>query len=138
MQVLNFIKIHFIVLVVINGGDIIQFVQYLFNLSFKEAMQKINEDFNLGLDSNVKIDYKRIKQIEKERKKNELKRKYQQDKYNQLCVEKTNLYRNIDNIKKDVSINNWENTIDLLTNIQMKCDIIDLELDELDYILSSR
>ena len=31
------------------GGDVIEFVQRLFDLSFKEAEQKLNEDFGLGL-----------------------------------------------------------------------------------------
>lgn len=30
-------------------GDLISFVEQLFNISFKEAMEKINQDFNLKL-----------------------------------------------------------------------------------------
>lgn len=52
-------------------GDVIQFVQYLYNLNFKEAMQKINEDFHLGLESNIKVDYNKINQIKKEREEKE-------------------------------------------------------------------
>ena len=33
-----------------ESGDVISFVQKYFNLSFKEALQKINIDFGLGLD----------------------------------------------------------------------------------------
>lgn len=32
------------------GGSTIDFVRYLFNISYKEAMEKINDDFNLGLE----------------------------------------------------------------------------------------
>ena len=32
-----------------KGGDVIDFVQEYFNLSFKDAMAKLNEDFHLGL-----------------------------------------------------------------------------------------
>ena len=32
-----------------KGGDVIDFVQEYFNLDFKEAMAKLNEDFHLGL-----------------------------------------------------------------------------------------
>ena len=52
-------------------GDLIQFVEYLFNISFKEAMQKINIDFNLKLNTNIKIDYNKIKNIQEEKIKKE-------------------------------------------------------------------
>ena len=32
------------------GGDVIDFVSKLFNLKFKEALAKLNSDFNLGLN----------------------------------------------------------------------------------------
>ena len=121
-----------------KGGDLIQFVQCLFNLSFKEAMQKINEDFNLGLDSKTKIDYKKIIQIENERKAKVLKRNKQQNEYNELCQQKTELLQKIDEMNKKINVNNWENVVEILSNIQMKCDFIDMELDELDNILSRR
>lgn len=52
-------------------GDTIKFVEKYFNLSFKESMQKINEDFHLGLDSTTKIDYNKINEIKQERLRKE-------------------------------------------------------------------
>ena len=46
-----------------SSGDTIRFVENLFNLPFREAMQKINIDFNLGLNPDVPIDYQKINEI---------------------------------------------------------------------------
>lgn len=118
-------------------GDIIQFVQYLFNLSFKEAMQKINEDFNLGLDSNTKIDYKKIKQIEKERELKKQKKIKLQQKYNELCKKKSENFKKINKLNRLVSFKNWESLVFDISELQTKCEIIDLKLDEIDKIISS-
>lgn len=119
-------------------GDIIQFVQYLFNLSFKEAMQKINEDFNLGLEGNTKIDYRKIRQIEKDRQQKELKKKKMQNCFIELCKKKQKYYEIIKSLEKKINYKNWENIVKKSSDIQMKCELIDLKLDEIDNILSSR
>ena len=130
--------IHFIASHAIRLGDVIQFVQYLFNLSFKEAMQKINQDFNLGLKSNTKINYKKIKQIEKQRKQNELQRKQLNDTFIDLCRKKQKWFKIIDSLEKNINYKNWENVVKKTSDIQTKCELIDLKLDEIDSILSSR
>ena len=48
-------------------GDLIQFVQYLFNLSFKEAMAKIIDDFQLPIKINAKYDKQKILELQKEK-----------------------------------------------------------------------
>ena len=138
MQVLKCIKIRFTAFRAINGGDVIQFVQYLFNLSFKEAMQKINEDFNLCLDSNTKIDYEKIKEIENKRKIKELARQKNQNNYNEIAMQKIKYMKTIEELNKKININNWENMTLLVSRIQTKCELLDLELCELDSKLSSR
>lgn len=129
--------IHFIVFHVIKLGDVIQFVQYLFNLSFKEAMQKINEDFNLGLECNAKIDYKKIKQLENQRRNKLLKKNKLQKCYNQLCKEKEKYYKNIELLNKDLVYNNWEEIVSNISTFQIKCELIDIKLDEIDELISS-
>lgn len=138
MQVQKCIKIHFIAFRVINGGDLIKFVELLYNLSFKEAIQKLNEDFSLGLESNTKIDYKKIQEMEKQRKQKELEKKRNQDKFNELCNKKIKYLKIIQNLNNKININNWENITLLISKIQTKCDLLELEIDELDNILSSR
>ena len=39
-----------------EGGDVIDFVQKFFNLSFKDAIAKINDDFNLHLPIETEMD----------------------------------------------------------------------------------
>lgn len=129
--------IRFIAFHVIRHGDIIQFVQYLFNLSFKEAMQKINQDFNLGLKSNTKINYKKIKQIEKERELKKQRKLKLQEKYNELCLKRNENFKKINKLNKYVSLKNWENLVFEISELQTKCEIIDLKLDEIDKIISS-
>lgn len=119
-------------------GDVIQFVQYLFNLSFKEAMQKINEDFNLGLKNNTKIDYKKIKEIEKDRKQKELKKKKLQNDFIGLCDKEQKYYQIIKSLESKINYKNWENIVKKTSDIQTQCELIDLKLDEIDNILSSR
>lgn len=118
-------------------GDVIQFVQYLFNLSFKEAMEKINQDFNLGLDSNTKIDYNKIKQRENEKNKKKLEKQKNQQEFNNLCDKKNNYMKEINKIDKQVNYNNWESLVALSSSIKMKCDIIDMRLDELNEKISN-
>ena len=64
-----------------QGGDVIDFVQRYFNLSFKDAIVKINDDFNLKLpvretlDEEQKIEAEKqilLKNAEQKRKEMEL------------------------------------------------------------------
>ncbi len=117
-------------------GDIIQFVEYLYNLTFPQAMEKINQDFNLGLSSNCKINKERIKQIEKERKcKIELKQQYNQ-KFIDLCNEKDNILAKIRNINskiKKIGISNIELTFDyecIKSELVNKYCLLDNKIDD--------
>ena len=94
------------------NSDVIGFVEKYFNLNFKEAMQKINEDFYLGLESNTKVDYTKINEIkrqheEKKRYENKLYRQFSEkcskklllERERKFLKERINLY-NIDEILK--------------------------------------
>lgn len=48
-----------------RSGDIFSFVQEFFNLSFPEAMEKINKDFSLGLPIGEKISLRQKRDLEK-------------------------------------------------------------------------
>ena len=138
MQVLKCIKIRFIAFRVTNGGDIIQFIQYLFNLSFKESMQKLNEDFNLGLDSNTKIDYKKITEITFQRQLKEFEKQKNQAEFNSIAEKRIKYLQTIETLNDKINVDNWENLTLLVSKIQTKCELLDLELDELDKKISSR
>ncbi len=112
-------------------GDLIQFVQYLFNLTFKEAMQKINEDFNLGLNSNTKIDYKKIERIKREKKAKQQYLKGIENKIKHLCEIKTNLKNKIEFLESEINLNNWEEKVFIMSKLQESIYKTDTEIDEL-------
>lgn len=111
--------------------DVIGFVEKYFNISFRQAMQKINEDFGLGITSNIKVDYNKINEIKRQK---ELKKKYKEsleNKFIELCKIKQEYYERIDNIKLYLRLFDWEEKIYSISLIQDKIGKIDMELDEL-------
>lgn len=112
-------------------GDLIQFVQYYFNLDFKEAMQKINLDFNLNLDSNAKIDYRKIQEIERKRKQRDNILKSLEKEFVELSKTKFKLKKEIANINNYLTILDWEINTYNISMIQDKIGQIDMELDKL-------
>ena len=120
-----------------SAGDTIRFVERLFNLSFKDAMQKINYDFALGLNNNY-VDYKRLNQLKsienaKKKRKQELTKKYCE-----LCDIKHKYEKVIDIFSKKITIKNWETMTEVISNFQMKIFKIEDELEDIDNLLSSR
>lgn len=112
-------------------GDVIRFVQDYFNLSFYEAMQKINLDFNLGLDSNIKIDYNKLEKEKRKREQKQRLKKQKEDKY-MLLSEKYRLLQNkIFDLKEQINILNWENKVYEISKLQEKLDMLEIELEEI-------
>lgn len=110
-------------------GDLIQFVQYFFNLDFKQAMQKINLDFNLNLDSNVKVDYNKIKEIINQRNKKKRQLEVLEKRFVELCDYKFQLKAQIET--KKVILSSWEDDVSDISIIQDKIGQIDMILDQL-------
>lgn len=121
----------FTVSIVERLGDLIQFVQYYFNLDFKQAMQKINLDFNLNLDSNVKIDYRKIQDIQRKRKQKDNILKLLEKEFVELSKTKFKLKKEIATINHYLTILDWEINTYNISLIQDKIGQIDMELDEL-------
>ena len=120
-----------------KNRDLIGFVEELFNLSFKEAMQKINIDFGLGLD-NYNVDYNKLNYIKNIQ--NEKKRKKQKliKKYCELCDIKLKYEKVIDSLNKKLNVNNWETIINLTSIYDTRLFQINQEIEEIDNKLSSR
>lgn len=118
-------------------GDIIEFVEELFNLSFKEAMQKINIDFGLGLENN-KVDYEKLKFIKNVENEKRIKKKKLTKQYCKLCDDKLKTEKAIDLLNKKININNWETMVSLISNYDMSLFKINEELEFIDNKLSSR
>lgn len=126
---LKLMKKVFIVLIVGKLGDLIQFVQYFFNLDFKQAMQKINLDFNLNLDSNVKVDYNKIKEIINQRSEKKRQLEVLEKRFVELCDYKFQLKAQIET--KKVILSSWEDDVSDISIMQDKIGQIDMALDEL-------
>lgn len=112
-------------------GDVIRFVQDYFNLSFCEAMQKINLDFNLGLDSNIKIDYNKLEKEKRKREQKQRLKKQKEDKYMFLSEKYRLLQNKIFELKKQINILNWENKVYEISKLQEKLDMLEIELEEI-------
>jgi len=119
-------------------GDLIQFVQYYFNLDFKEAMQKINQDFSLGLDMNTPIDYDKINRIKKQRMQKQLQKDNFNKEFVRYCKKRWECQDKIDEIEKEITLKNWEDKIeekmkyrDLLLQIDDKLDYINEKIASL-------
>lgn len=107
-------------------GDLIQFVQYLYNLDFKQAISKLSDDFNLKLGTTEKYDKKMILQIERERQMKLIKKQKEKDFFIKLCKRKE-LYKNIINdLKNKININNWENKTFAIAYLQNEVELLDM------------
>lgn len=111
-------------------GDLIQFVQLLYNLTFQEAMQKINVDFGLGLDNNTKIDKNKILEIERRRKEEELAKKRKTEEFIKLSDKFRELGKEIIEKQKEINIINWENKVFEISKLQDKLGLLDYEIEK--------
>lgn len=117
-------------------GDLIQFVQYLFNLSFKEAMKKIDYDFSLNLNFDFSkkdiLKYKKIqKEIEEKRIKKELYEKRKKEKFILIADLYLAFKKRLEIENKKNDYNNWEDKTLLISNLQNKMEILNLYMDDL-------
>lgn len=80
------------------GGDVIDFMQRAFNLSFIEAISKLNNDFNLGLDINTPIartkEITRAEEVRRERHEEEERKRQLDNLYDELCEIHRGMYKN--------------------------------------------
>ncbi len=115
-------------------GDIIQFVQYLFNLSFVDAMKKINYDFNLNLKCSLsKEEKKHFKKIQEKLEKEKLYKKQLENRKKNKFILYANLYlllkRQVDKINKTITYENWEEQTEIISNLQNKMEILNMKMD---------
>ncbi len=92
-------------------GDLIDFVQRYFNLSFREAMEKINIDFNLGLKLNEHISKEKLKQLEKQRLERIRKRNIINEKIKKACSYYYIYKKSLNSLKSSITLDNWEDVV---------------------------
>lgn len=111
-------------------GDLIQFVQFLYNLTFQEAMEKINIDFGLGLDSKTKLDRNKILEIERKRKEEEMRKKRKTEAYIKKCDYYRDLQSQLDRELKLVNVLNWEEKVCKIAKLQDEIAMLDEEIEK--------
>lgn len=84
-----------------SGGDVISYVINVFNLSFLQAIIKLNTDFNLCLPIDRRMTLREQSEARKqaiivtaERLQKEAQRKAKENRYNELCDEYARLDKN--------------------------------------------
>lgn len=121
--------------VAIGCGDLIQFVQDLFNLDFLKAMEKINIDFGLNLQTKGRITKKELEEIKLKCEIKRQQKEQQKQIINQKLIHACNRYliysKILKNIKKNIDFNNWDNMVLAEIQLKEKIEKIDNYIDDL-------
>lgn len=112
-------------------GDLIQFVEYLFNLSFIDAMKKINIDFNLGLDLDKRIDMNKIRKIQEEKYKKQIEEYTKNIAFQKKCDILHAYQKYISYFSKKINKDNWENYTYIMSFLLEKAEKLENEIDNM-------
>lgn len=122
----NVIKIVFIASLAIIIGDLIQFVQYLYNLNFQEAMNKIIEDFSLPFKATGYYDRNKILEIQRQRELEKQQKEKERLTFIKLCKRKDLYNRIADNLKKEVNHDNWEELTSEISFFKNRANLLEI------------
>lgn len=109
-----------------RSGDFIQFVKFLYQLNFQEAMDKIIDDFQLGLKSRGNYDKSKILEMQRQEELKKMKEEKEKSDFRKLCARK-DLYSNIISDWKDkTDLSNWEDMTLAVAYMQDRVEILDM------------
>ena len=118
-------------------GDNISFVRKMFDLSFTNAIKKLNEDFGLGIDigkpqfSNFKRFEMQMKKARRERSESELRRQEDLEKYYELVDTECALKRIVKNrapkTEEDTPDSEWVEALHWLPYVTYLLDNYEVE-----------
>lgn len=95
-----------------SSGDVIKFVQLLYGLNFQKAMEKINDDFQLGLSTKSTYNKEQILKLEREKKIKEYQQLQLKERENKYFVHISKIRRIYEDIiksyKRQINVENWE------------------------------
>lgn len=120
------IRIVFIALVVISIGDFIQFVQYLYNLNFQEAMNKIIDDFSLPIKTTGYYDKNKILEMQRQRELEQKKKDEERLYFIRLCKRKDTYNHIIEILQKQITEENWEDLTYTISYFTNKVELLNL------------
>lgn len=116
-------------------GDLIEFVKQYFNLNFQESMEKINYDFNLGLKTRGRLSKKQLFKIQKQQEIKKRKQEYKKQLITKKLIKASNhykIYNNIiENLKNEITKDNWEDKVETIAFLQEKVELLDLYMQNL-------
>ena len=107
-------------------GDFIQFVQYLYNLNFQEAMNKIVEDFNLPIKTTGNYDRNKILEIQRQRELENQKKEKERLTFIKLCKRKDLYNRIVEKWKKQINYENWEDMQYAISYLENKANLLEI------------
>lgn len=112
-------------------GDMINFVQFLYNLNFQEGLDKINDDFQLGLKTRGNYNKSKILEIEKQNQLKLIREEKRKDYFRRLCARK-DLYNNLAEKvqKKQITNDNWEDTVLLWSYYDTRANLLEAYICE--------
>ena len=87
-----------------KGGDVIDFVQNFFNLSFRDAIKKLNDDFKLNLPVDSALDEKERIEAEKmviQRKAEQKRKEMEMKRLTTIYHAAFDRWKALDDIKRD-------------------------------------
>lgn len=109
-----------------RNGDLINFVQYLYNLNFQQGMDKIIDDFGLGLKSRGNYNKEKILEIERQKQLELYKEEEKRKKFIKLCNRKDLYNRLIENWEKKITKDNWENMVLAISYLKEREELLNI------------
>lgn len=107
-------------------GDFIQFVQYLYNLNFQEAMNKIIDDFSLPIKTTGYYDKNKIIEMQKQRELEQKKKDEERLYFIRLCKRKDSYNHIIEILEKQITEENWEDLTYTISYFTNKVELLNL------------
>lgn len=118
-----------------KSGDLINMVQFMYGLNFQQAMEKINDDFNLHFSNKSCYNREQILKFEEEKQIKKLKEEEETKRINNLFMKACNrriMYENlIKNYKKQLTIFNWEEITQAIAYCQNSIGKLDMYIYDL-------
>ena len=104
-----------------SGGSVIDFIMMLYNLNFKDAIQKINADFNLNLNFE-KPTRSQIRQQQMERRKRIYAKRNSDNQLNKLLAEHCRLWQDFK--RGEPWTENWTHALQQLAVLEVQIEQI--------------
>ena len=118
-----------------EGGSVIDFVMKLFNLPLKQAIARIDYDFNLNLVRTRPLSVSERRKIKRERLEREKQRKYKED-LKQAEKSFFDVLCELEKIKREFVIKTWDDVSDLYVYLLKKIEYYQYICEHLESVVN--